>query len=148
MTDHHHPDQRSWDPLYFIDSYDAAGVQREVLLVDLPRRGLAVVDVRADSDDDQHLVAADLHNVAEAGDVADAYLAASIVLGRPAVASAEPPTAEQLRYLRELAERLGQPFRPPKSKAEAARAIQMCSPSRWCRGDHERVGRGALEGLA
>ncbi len=37
----------------------------------------------------------------------------------------QPPTARQLSYLRELAQRTGRTFVPPKTKAEASAAIKQ-----------------------
>jgi len=139
MTDHHHIEEREWDPLYFIHSYEAGCARREILLVDMPGHGHTLVDVLAGSAQDNHVVADSLRNLVEAGDVADAHLAASIELGRTAVLSAEPPTAEQLRFLRELAERLGEEFVPPRSKAAATKAMRLSSPSRWVRNGDDCV---------
>ena len=128
MTDHHHPDLEVPTVLYTVNDYVAGGVERELLLVDMPRLGLTLVDLRAGSDDDQHIVADGLLNYAEAGDVADAHVAASIAAGRPAVPTAEPPTSEQLRVLRAECELLRQPFERPASRAEAARWLRRSRP--------------------
>jgi hypothetical protein len=143
MTDHHHPDPEVPTVLYTVTNYVAGGVERELLLVDMPRLGLTLLDLLADSDDDQHIVADGLSNCAEAGKLADAHVAASIVAGRPAVPTAEPPTSEQLRCLRELGERAGDTtFEPPRSRAEATKWLRGRYPGDW---DPRRATRESWE---
>ena len=134
MTDHHQPDNPKpelGDVLYEVREYQARTKRRRLLLVDLPARGLTLVDIVADAEGEPHIVADRVANLAEAGEASDQHVAASIALGRPAVPTAEPPTSEQLRYLRRVAATLGQAFAPPRSKAEAEKRIRRCSPSRW-----------------
>ena len=128
MTDHHRPDLGQPTVLNTVNDYVAGGVERELLLVDMPRLGLTLIDVLADSDDDQHIVADGLLNCAEAGDAADAHIATSRAAGRPAVPTAEPPTPEQLRLLRAESDRFGEAFQPPANRAEAAKRIRRTRP--------------------
>jgi hypothetical protein len=82
----------------------------------------------------------------QADDVADEHVAKSIELGRPAVATAEPPTEEQLRFLREQDRRLGcRTATLPRNKAEAAKWIRRSSPSLGEPRDPVAVAREAWE---
>lgn len=110
--------------LYSVAGYTAGGVERELLLVDLPRLGRTLLDVRADHRDDQHVVADGLQNCADAGEAADAHVTASIAADRPAVPTAEPPTPEQLRFLKAQSELLGETFEPPAHRADGTKRIR------------------------
>ena len=126
MTDSHMSVRGTDAPtiLYSVAGYRASGVERELLLVDPPQLGRTLVDVRAHSGDDQHIVVDGLLNCADAGEAADAHVAASIAAGRPAVPTAEPPTPEQLRFLEAESILLGQRFESPRNRAEASKRIR------------------------
>ncbi len=110
--------------LYSVAGYRVRGEERELLLVDLAGLGRTLLDVRASSHDDQHIVADGLENCVDAGELADAHVASSVVAGRPAVPTAEPPTSEQLRVLKATCDLLGQEFEPPRNRAEATKWIR------------------------
>ena len=135
MTVHHHPEPaapainhpegREVDVLYLVDEYTVGGERRRLVLADYPGLGLTLFDLLAASDDDQHIAGAGFKNCAEAGDAADAHVAASLAAGRPAVETAEPPTDEQLRVLRAQARAVGGgAFEPPRTRAEARKWLR------------------------
>ena len=156
MTDHHHPglqipvihhpEGREVRVLYTVDEYLARDERRMLVLADFPRLGLTLFDVCAESGADQHLVAEHLENLDDVACVAEAHIDASRAEGRPALDTAEPPTEEQLHWLRQKAERIGATFTPPRNRAEARKWIRRSRPG-IDTFDPVRAARETWEGL-